>query len=201
MAYSPAGVRASPPAATEAPAGPKRRGGPGSSAGLLRRRRRWHRRTLVGGGGAALAAEGHRGEDQRGGADRVRVRGARQDTSAASVINRPRTGGAPSDSRCSAQADQMPVVRKGQTGQDGLSHDQEARRQTNVARALVMTTRRARDPHKRHSFRPAQQRGGRAAGSAPGIVTGTDETAALRRRLGRAASQAHWNSEYSYAAR
>jgi len=49
----------------------------------------------------------------------------------------------------------MPVVRKGQTGQDGLSHNRDPRRQISVASALVMTTRRARDPHKRHWFRPA----------------------------------------------
>ena len=34
----------------------------------------------------------------------------------------------------------MPVVRKGQTGQDGLSHNQDPRRQTYMAAALVMTT-------------------------------------------------------------
>jgi hypothetical protein len=40
-----------------------------------------------------------------------------------------------------------------------------------------------------------QSRGPRSACSAPGIVTGTDETPALRRRLGRVASRSHKHAQ------
>jgi hypothetical protein len=53
-----------------------------------------------------------------------------------------------------------------------------------------MTAWRARKLHTKRSCQPTQRRDDHTASYAPGIVTGTDETAALRRRLGRAASSA-----------